>query len=146
MEAVKGGTMDKPLIGVLMILILVLTTSLIISEYKMEKDIIKELKIATKVAARSACLERDKDATAKKGYIIIDENEAQNTAKIYFFKNLNRFKAKADDGNLQIFIINDAPGNFTLHDRTHYFASNGVAVGYHYKGAFILSVDETDDF
>lgn len=135
--------MGKPVIGALMIFMLLITTALI-TEHKIHRDALNEIKLATKIASRSACMAIDYDITAEKGYIVLDEEKSRSEARDFFFNNLNRLSA--EEVNLDIYVINDAPGWFNIYDQNHYFTSNGVAVGYHYNGAFLFSVDEVDDF
>lgn len=136
--------MGKPFIGAMMILVFVLTTVLIVGEYKPHRDALNELHLVTTIAARSACTAIDYDATAKRGFIVLDANQAESIAREFFFDNMQRYTP--DESNLDVFVINDAPGTFMLYDRSYFFASNGVAVGYHYRDTYILSIAETDDF
>jgi len=130
--------------GALMILAIIMTTVLLIDQYKVERDNLIDIKTATKIAARSAALSIDEPLTAQRGVIVIDETEAEAKGEQYFLSNLNRFR-EANQSNIDVFVINDAPGTHMLHDYAHYFNANGVAVGYHYDGDFIVSVVEVED-
>jgi hypothetical protein len=109
----------------------------------MVRDDLTDIKKASRIAARSAALAVDQGETARRGFLVLDEDLARSQAEEFFFNNLNRFKA--EEGELDIYVINDAPGTFNLHDKTHFFQSNGVAVGYHYEGEYIFSAAEIDD-
>lgn len=135
--------MGKIVWAMLIIIVFSLTTSLLL-DYKRERDTLISINQAVRIAARSAALEIDEEETAEKGYIIIDESNALEVAEVYFMNNSGRFKS-ADPTNLSVIVVNDAPGTFTLYNQVHYFRSNGVAVGYHYNGNFLVKVAEVDD-
>lgn len=100
---------------------------------------------AATLASRAGCAKEniDQDSTAHSGNILLDPLRAEEMTRDFFRDNL--VGEPILDSDVEVWIINNAPGTFTFYDKTEYMESNGVAIGIHLEEGFLLKIAEIDD-